>query len=97
MSTSTITFSHYDTAAYLDDEQDIAAYLEAIAEEDDPQLLVAALGDVARARNLSGLAGQAGMSRAGLHKALSGQSNPSATTVAKVAHALGLKIRICAA
>ena len=45
------TFSRYDTADYLETEADIAAYLTACAEEDDPALLVAALGDVARARN----------------------------------------------
>jgi len=97
MSTPAVTFSRYDTADYLETEQDIAAYLDAIAEDDDPHLLMAALGDVARARNMSQLAGQTGLSRTGLDKALSGQGNPSYATVAKVAHALGLKIRICAA
>lgn len=89
-------FSRYDTADYLETEADIAAYLTACAEEDDPALLVAALGDVARARNMTQLAEKTGMTRMGLYKALSGQGNPSFATVSKVAHALGLKITVAA-
>ena len=86
------TFSRYDTADYLKTESDIAAYLEACLEQDDPALLAAALGDVARARNMSQLARDTGMTREGLYKALSGQGNPSFATVMKVAQALGLKL-----
>lgn len=91
------TFTRYDTADYLQSEADIAAYLTACAEEDDPSLLLAALGDVARARNMTQLAAATGMSRMGLYKALSGKGNPSFATVSKVAHALGLKITVAAA
>jgi probable addiction module antidote protein len=87
-------FSRYDTADYLETEADIAAYLTACAEENDPALFVAALGDVARARNIAQLAEKTGMTRMGLYKALSGQGNPSFATVSKVAHALGLKITV---
>jgi len=87
-------FSRYDTADYLETEEDIAAYLAACADENDPALFVAALGDVARARNIAQLAEKTGMSRMGLYKALSGQGNPSFATVSKVAHALGLKITV---
>lgn len=88
------TFSRYDTADYLKTEEDIAAYLEAVMEEggDDPVFVARALGVVARARNLSQLARDVGMSRQGLDKALSGEGNPSFATVAKVAKALGLRI-----
>lgn len=86
------TFSRFDSAAYLDSEEDIAAYLSAIADEGDPSLMIAALGDVARARNMTRLAEQTGMTRMGLYKALSGEGNPSYATISKVAHALGLKI-----
>lgn len=47
-----VKFSRYDTADYLKDEDDIAAYLDAVMEDGDPALIAAALGDVARARNL---------------------------------------------
>lgn len=85
-------FSRYDVADHLANEEEIAAYLEAAAEEEDPALMVAALGDVARARNMMQLAKEADMSRAGLYKALSGEGNPSFATVYKVAHAMGLRL-----
>lgn len=88
------TFSRYDSADYLKTEDDIAAYLEAIMDEDgdDPALIAHALGVVARARNMSQLARDAGMTREGLYKALSGEGNPSFATVLKVARALGLRV-----
>ena len=94
MNTHEVEFSPYDTADYLETEADIAAYLNAVLEEDDPHLLVAALGDIARARNMSQLAKTVGMSREGLYKALSGTGNPAFSTISKVANALGLRISI---
>ena len=81
-----VKFSHYDTAEYLQTEEDIAAYLEAVMEENDPSLLAAALGDIARARNMSQLAKEVGMSREGLYKALSGEGNPAFSTISKIAN-----------
>lgn len=91
---SDLTFTRYDTADHLHTEEDIGAYLEAVMEEggDDPAYIAQALGVVARARKLSRLARDIGMSRQGLDKALSGLGNPSFATVAKVAKALGLRI-----
>lgn len=94
MPTQSITFSHYETADYLQTNEDIAAYLEAIMEENDPALLTAALGDIARARNMTKLAKDVGMSREGLYKALSGEGNPAYATISKVANALGLRLTI---
>ena len=87
-------FSAYDTAEYLRTREDIRHYLEACLEDGDPALVAAALGDIARARNMSALAREVGMTRAGLYKALSADGNPSFVTVAKVARALGLRITI---
>ncbi|QTF90889.1 addiction module antidote protein [Halomonas sp. BM-2019] len=87
-------FSRYDTADYLETEEDIRLYLEACQEDGDPALIAAALGDIARARNMTQLAKEVGLTRAGLYKALSPEGNPSFATVAKVAKALGLKITI---
>jgi len=56
-------FSRYDTAEYLKSEADIAAYLDAVMEDGDPALNAAALGDVARARNMLNLTLEGGMSR----------------------------------
>lgn len=88
--------SRYDTADYLKDEEDIALYLEAVMEEagDDPAFIVKALGTIARARNMSKLARDTGLSREGLYKALSGEGNPSFDTVLKVAKALNIRLSL---
>ncbi len=85
-------FSRYDTAEHLRSEEEIALYLEAVIEEGDPALVAATLGDIARARNMSQLACDTGLTREGLYKALSGEGNPSFATVMKVSRALGLKL-----
>ena len=86
-------FSQWDAADYLKSEEDMAAYLEACLEEspDDPALVAAALGDIARARGMVQLAKKTGLTREGLYKALSKDGNPSLGTVLKVLKALGLK------
>ena len=89
-------FSRYDSADYLETEEDIAAYLEACQEEggDDPAFLLHAVSVVARARNKSQMAREAGMSREGLYKALSGEGNPSFANVVRIAKATGLRLRL---
>jgi probable addiction module antidote protein len=89
---SAAKFSRYDTVDYLKTEEEIAAYLDAVIEDGDPALIAAALGDVARARNISKLARDTGMSREGIYRALSGEGNPSFATVMKIAGALGLRL-----
>ncbi len=90
------TFSRYDAADYLKTEEDIARYMDAVIEEssDDPTVIAYALGAVARARNMSQLAREAGITRVGLYKALSRDGNPSFATVAKVAKALGFRVSL---
>jgi probable addiction module antidote protein len=87
-------FAPYDSADYLVDIHDAAAYLEAALEEadDDPAYIAQALGTIARSGNVSELARRVGMSREGLYKALSADGNPSFATILKVAKALGLKL-----
>lgn len=87
----------FDPVNYLKSEKDLALYLEACLKEggDDPAFIVSALGDVARARGIIGeLADEAGMTRAGLYKALSKEGNPSFAAVLKVIRAMGLEIHI---
>jgi probable addiction module antidote protein len=88
------SFSRWDPADYMKSEADMAAYLEACLEEapDDPALLAAALGDIARAHGMIELAKRTGFTREGLYKALSKDGNPRLGTVLKVMHALGLKL-----
>ena len=71
----------------------MALYLEACLEEGDPALVVAALGDIARARGMTQLARDTGLTREGLYKALSADGNPSFATVMKVMNALGFTLR----
>lgn len=89
-----VTFRKWDSSEHLRTEEEIALYLEACLEEggDDPAFIAHALGVVARARNMSQLARDTGLTREGLYKALSGEGNPSFATVLKVARALGLKL-----
>ena len=91
---SEVIFSRFDVADHLKSEEHIAAYLEAVMEEngDDPALIARALGAVARARNMTQLARDVGMSREGLNKALSGAGNPTLSTILKVSKALGLRL-----
>jgi probable addiction module antidote protein len=88
----------YDSAEYLEDDQAIAEYLEEamkIAMEDaDPSFLARALGTVARARGMSQIARDAGLSRESLYKALGAEGNPEFGTILKVLQALGLKLSI---
>jgi probable addiction module antidote protein len=88
--------TRWDSAAHLKTEEDIQLYLEACFEEaeDDPALIVHALGVIARAKNMSQLSRETGLSREGLYKALSPDGNPTFATVAKVAKALGLKLTV---
>lgn len=89
-----VGFSRYDTADYLRDEDDILAYLEAAVDDGDPAMIAVALGNIARSRNISQLARDTHMTRDGIYKALSGQGNPSFSTIAKLADALGFRINL---
>lgn len=87
-------FSRYDTADYLKNEEDMALYLDACIEEDpgDGSLIRTALGSIARAKGMSQLARDTGISREGLYRALSADGNPEFSTVMKVIRALGVKL-----
>jgi probable addiction module antidote protein len=86
----------WDAADTLESKADIAAYLDAVLEDGDPELLKAALGDIARAKGMAEIARAAGLGRANLYKALSPDGNPEFATVAKVLRALGLRLTIAA-
>ena len=90
----TTEFTDYDTSEYLEDEQDIIAYLNAVTEYDDPALMQVALGNVAKARGMTQIAKDAGVGRESLYKSLSRDGNPSFQTIVKVIHALGGRLAI---
>ncbi len=85
-------FSRYDTADYLQTDEDMALYFQACLEENEPALIAHALGVIARARGMSQLAKDTGISREGLYKALSADGNPEFATILKVTKALGIKL-----
>lgn len=84
----------YDVAEYLRTPQEMAAYLEACIEEanGDAAFVAKALGNIARAKGMTEIARETGLSRESLYKSLSGERSPSFETVLKVITALGLKI-----
>lgn len=89
----------YDIAEQLRTPEEMAAYLDAWLEEapDDAAGIARALGDIARAKGMSQVARDAGLSRESLYKALSENGNPSFATVLKVARALGVRLHAEAA
>lgn len=84
----------FDVSNYLNDEADIAAYLQVAMEDGDPALLAAALGDIARARGMTQLARDTGLSRESLYKSLSGERAPSSDTLFKVIRAMGFTLTV---
>ena len=87
----------WDAADHLRSREDMAAYLEAALEDGDATAVAAALGDIARASGMSGIAREAGLGRESLYKALSHGGNPELATVLKVVRALGLRLHAGAA
>ena len=84
--------TRYDTADYLDSPEAIAAYIDAVFEDGDPALVVHALGVVARARGMTEVARESGLSRESLYRALGAGGNPEFATVVRVLKALGLRL-----
>lgn len=84
----------YDTAEHLRSPEEFAAYLEACLEiaDGDAAFIAKALGNIARAKGMSQVARDAGLSRESLYKALSGERSPEFGTILKVINALGLKL-----
>ncbi len=91
-----IETKNWDSAEHLKTDEDIQVYLDACLEEaaDDPAFLLHSLGIIARAKNMSQLARDTGLTREGLYKALSSDGNPSFATIAKVTRALGFKLTV---
>jgi probable addiction module antidote protein len=87
----------WDTADHLETPEDIAAYLEAVFEDGDPELITHALGGVARSKGMTEIARRTGLGRQSLYKALSPDGHPEFATVLNVVRALGLKLTISAA
>ena len=90
--------TRFDAADYLKTDEDVALYFQACLDEggNDPAFIAKSLGTIARARGMTQLAKDSGISREGLYKALSGEGNPEFGTIIKVINALGIKLHATA-
>ena len=86
----------WDAAEHLETKEDVIAYLEAALEDGDPNLVVAALGDIARCKGMTNIARETGLGRESLYKSLSVEGNPEFVTVLKVIQSLGIRLRATA-
>jgi probable addiction module antidote protein len=82
----------YDSADYLDSPESIAEYLSDALETNDAAFIAQAIGTAARARGMSEIARQAGVSRENLYRALSGDTKPEFETIVRVLAALGVQL-----
>lgn len=86
--------SKWDIVDYLDNNEAIATYLDAAAEDGDPDFMVHAINDVARALGMNELAKRMGVTREGLYKSLNGNTKPRFETICKALKALGLQLSV---
>jgi probable addiction module antidote protein len=88
------TFAPFDAADYLNNDEAIAEYLTATLEDPNPDVFLAALGDVAKARGMAQIAKHAGLGRESLYKALSTGAHPRYETVNAVLRGLGMRFTV---
>jgi probable addiction module antidote protein len=86
------TLPDFDMVEHLKTDEDVANYLTVVLEDNDPALLAAALGDIARARGMAEIAKASGIGREALYKALRPNAQPRFDTIARVCTALGVKL-----
>ncbi|MDQ1186695.1 addiction module antidote protein [Agrobacterium larrymoorei] len=86
--------STWDPVDYLNSDEAIIAYLEASFEDGDPKIIAVALGNIARAKGMSQIAKEAGITREALYKSLSEKGDPKLSTLIGVMKALGLRLSV---
>ena len=84
----------FDPAEYLDDEETMVEYLSAALEDGNPNVFLAALGDVAKAQGMAQIARNAGLGRESLYKALSAGAHPRYETIHAVLRAMGVRLAV---
>lgn len=87
-------YAPFEAADYLDNEQVIAEYLSAALEDSNPDVFIAAIGNVAKVRGMAQIAKDSGLGRESLYKAIRVGSHPRFETVQAVLHALGVKLTV---
>jgi probable addiction module antidote protein len=91
------TLSAFDAAKFLDSDEAVAEFIDAALETGEPAVLIRALGEVARAQGMAGVAKRSGLGRESLYKALQPSSHPRLETIMRVAQALGIRLHASAA
>lgn len=89
-------FAKFDASDYLDSEEMIAEYLTVALEDENPDVFLAAIADVAKARGISAIALSTGLGRESLYKALAPGAKPRYDTILKVLNSLGVKLKVTA-
>ncbi len=89
-----VEVTDWDTSNYLDGDEAMIAYLEASFEDGDPKVIAMALGNIAKAKGMSQVAKQAGITREALYKSLSEKGDPKLSTLIGVMKALGLRLSV---
>ncbi len=84
----------FDASDYLDSEEMIAEYLSAALEDENPDVFLAAVSDVAKARGMTAIANSTGLGRESLYKALAPGAKPRYETIIKVLHGLGVRLTV---
>jgi probable addiction module antidote protein len=95
--TDMVKVTEFDPSEFLDNEELIAEYLTAALEDENPDVFLAAVGNVAKARGMTAIAERTGLGRESLYKAMAPGAKPRYDTVLKVLHSLGVKISVSAA
>ena len=91
-----VKVAEFDPSAYLDDDLVIAEYLTAALEEGNPDVFLAAIGHLAKARGMTAIAKGSGLGRESLYKALAPGAKPRYDTVLRVLNSLGVKLTVSA-
>ena len=91
-----VQITDFDASAFLDNDEIVAEYLTAALEEENPEVFLAAIGQVAKARGMTVVANEAGLGRESLYKALTPGAKPRYETVFKVLQSLGVKLSVSA-
>lgn len=92
-----VKLSEFDASEYLDNEELIAEYLTVALESDDPDVFLAAVGNVAKARGMTAIAEHTGLGRESLYKAMAPGAKPRYDTVLKVLQSLGVRLSVSVA
>ena len=87
----------FDPSVFLKDDEVVAEYLTAALEDENPDVFLAAVASVAKAKSMSAIAESTGLGRESLYKALTPGAKPRYDTVLKVLHSLGVKLSVSAA